>query len=50
MFAEADLDDSGTLDFDEFNQLVSMDQADVRGKLGMQNHDNRGLIQVEPSE
>lgn len=49
MFAEADLDDSGTLDFDEFNQLVSMDQADVLGKLGMQNRDDRGLIQVEPS-
>ena len=26
-----------------------MNQADVLGKLGMQNRDDRGLIQVEPS-
>lgn len=49
MFEEADLDGGGTLDFDEFSSIARLPQVEVLGKLGVQNRDERGLIQVEPS-
>ena len=50
MFEEADLDKGGTVDFDEFSTIARIPQAEVLGKLGTQNRDERGLVQVEQSK
>ena len=50
MFEEADLDKGGTVDFDEFTTIARIPQSEVLGKLGTQNRDERGLVQVEQSK
>lgn len=50
MFEEADLDKGGTLDFEEFRIIASMPEIDVLRKIGIENRDERGILQVEPSK
>ena len=47
MFEEADIDEDGTLEFDEFLKVAKM--PNLLAELGVKNRDNRGLVQVQAS-
>mmetsp|Transcript_28893 Transcript_28893/g.59244 ORF Transcript_28893/g.59244 Transcript_28893/m.59244 type:complete len:178 (+) Transcript_28893:219-752(+) len=47
MFEEADIDEDGTLDFDEFLKVSKM--PNLLAELSVKNRDNRGLVQVQAS-
>jgi hypothetical protein len=49
IFQEADLDGGGTLDFEEFITIARIPEVEVLGKLGVQNRNERGLLEVEQS-
>ena len=49
IFNEADLDGGGTIDFDEFSNMANLPYSEILGKADVQNRDERGLVQVEPS-
>jgi len=48
LFAEADINETGTLEFDEFLKVSQM--PSLLAELKIKNRDERGLVQVQPSQ
>jgi len=49
IFEESDVDENGCLDFEEFSRVIKMTPVEIVSMLQAKNRDERGLIQVEPS-